>query len=480
MSTVRKSLAFSFAEKYSVMVLQFISTIILARLLTPEDIGIFSVAAVIIGLAHMLRDFGVANYLVQEKDLTPDRIKTALGVTLTIAWSTALVLFLASSNIANFYDEPGVKNVTLILACSFLFIPFSSTILGLLRREMSFRTLFFINIIAAVAHAITGISLAYLGYGYESLAWATIASAGTTVIVGIIKRPEGSQFKPSFKEFRRIFRFGSYSSAANFIQEAGTTTPDLAIGKLLGFSSLGIYSRAFGFVSIFNYAITAAITPVVIPAFAQAHRDGTQIKKHYLLATSYYTALAWPFFCFISIMALPLILLLYGNQWIAAAPIAQLLCFAFMLHTLSFFAGNYLVATGQIELYFKSQLILQIPRIILTIAAAFHSLAMVAAIQIIFYAASFILYHHYVHTKIEIELNGIISATYKSALIAIISSATTYLSTYITTPENNVTLVFIASLTFTITWLLAIFGLKHDLRHEITALKVKYLTPQPK
>ena len=476
MSTVRKSLAFSFAEKYSIMVLQFASTLILARLLTPEEIGIFSIGAVIVGLAHMLRDFGVANYLVQEKELTPERIKTALGVTLTIAWSTALLLYLASDSIAGFYDEPGVKKITAILAFSFLFIPFSSTVLGLLRRKMNFRTLYFINFVAAVAHAITGVSLAMLGYGFESLAWASIASAGTTVIIGIIKRPEGAQFMPSLKEFRRIFRFGSYSSAANFIQEAGTTAPDLAIGKLLGFSPLGIYSRAFGFVSIFNYAITAAITPVVIPAFAEAHRNGTPIKKHYLLATNYYSALAWPFFCFMAIMAQPLILLLYGNQWTDAAPIAQLLCIAFMLQTLSFFAGNYLIASGQIELYFKTQLILQIPRIIFTAAAAFHSLAMVATVQIIFYITSFIVYHHYVHTKIGIRIKNMITTTYKSTLIALCCTATTLAFAYYFSETNNAILVLITSNSFMITWLLSIYWLKHDLRHEITNIKDKYIS----
>ncbi|MCW8890541.1 MAG: oligosaccharide flippase family protein, partial [Sedimenticola sp.] len=105
------------------MVIQIISTLILARILTPEEIGIYSLGAVVIGFAQMIRDFGVSNYLIQEKELTQDRIRTAFGVTVIIAWTAAALLLLFSDTFAAFYDQPGVSSVISIMSISLFFIP---------------------------------------------------------------------------------------------------------------------------------------------------------------------------------------------------------------------------------------------------------------------------------------------------------------------------------------------------------------------
>src|SRR5579862_5267561 len=126
MTTLRKSLSWSFLDKYSGMVLGVISTLILSRLLTPVDIGIYSVAAGAVGLAHMLRDFGVATYLFQEKDLTQERMRAALGVTMVFSWSVAAVMAALSSPIGTFYNAPGVAEVILVLAANFVLLPFGS------------------------------------------------------------------------------------------------------------------------------------------------------------------------------------------------------------------------------------------------------------------------------------------------------------------------------------------------------------------
>ncbi|MEE8332516.1 MAG: oligosaccharide flippase family protein, partial [Alphaproteobacteria bacterium] len=114
MASIRRSLALSFAQKYATMAINIATVMILARLLTPAEIGIFSVGIAMVGLAHTLRDFGVGNYLIQEKELTPDRVRTAFGVTLVIAWIMAGVLIALSGPMAGFYSEPGVRQVMLV------------------------------------------------------------------------------------------------------------------------------------------------------------------------------------------------------------------------------------------------------------------------------------------------------------------------------------------------------------------------------
>ena len=91
MASIRKALSLSFASKYSSLAIHTVAIMVLARLLTPAEIGVYSVGAAVVALAHVLRDFGVGNYLIQEKELTQDRIRTAFGVALVIAWVMAAV-----------------------------------------------------------------------------------------------------------------------------------------------------------------------------------------------------------------------------------------------------------------------------------------------------------------------------------------------------------------------------------------------------
>ena len=468
MASVRKSLAISFADRYITLLIQFSSTLILARLLTPEEIGIFSLGAVIIGFAQMIRDFGVSNYLVQEKELTKDRIKTAFGVTLIIAWIIAIILLSLSDYIASYYEEAGVKEVIVVLCSSLFFIPFNATILGLLRRDMNFHVILVINLCAAISHTVTGITLAYLGFGFISLAWASVASAAATLLIGLLNRPENAQFLPSFREFKRIFSFGSSSSAASLFTEAGLSAPDLTISKNLGFAELGFYSRAVGLVSIFNYAISSAVKPIVLPLFSKTVREELPLKEPYLTSLTYFTVVAWPFFAFLAFFAGPVTKILYGDQWDAAVPVSQVLCLAFAIQALTSFCSPALISIGKVHTNLLSQLILQPPRIILTIIASFYGLLYVALVQVLFYFTCFLVFHCLLHRKLSISIREIISSTYKSLIVTLICCTPPILFYTYTSINHILIKTTSCGLLWAIFFVSAIYLTKHPIWNEVT------------
>ena len=451
------------------MVIQFISTIILARLLTPEEIGVFSVAAVIIGFAQMIRDFGVANYLVAEKELTTLRIRTALGVTLFFAWLMAFILYATKGLIADFYNEPGIDAVLLVLSISFLFIPFTSTVLGLLRRELRFDVIFKISLISAICHACTAVLMAYNGFGFISLAWASLAGTISTIAVALIYKPTNAQFIPSLRELKRVFSFGASSSAASLLSEAGTSAQDLAIGRILGFSSVGFYSRAMGLIGIFNKLITSAIQPIALPAFSEKHRNNESLKEPYLKIFSYFSALSWPFFAMLAITTLPVIRLLYGDQWDTAAPIATILCIAFALQPFYYFSNSGLMAIGKVHSVLVAQLTLQTPRVLLTIAACFYSLTYVAWVQVIFSIVCVFYFHLLFHKKINVSSLDLRKSSYKSIAITTISVTPPYLLLNI---YENCNLIATYCL-WASCWFLAIFVVKHPISQEISTMTIK-------
>ena len=104
--SVRGALLFSFAERYALIVISLASNLLIARLLTPAEIGVYSVTLAVMSIGQALRDFGVASYLIQEKELTDDHVRTALGVTLVIGLSLALITLGAAPWVADFYREP--------------------------------------------------------------------------------------------------------------------------------------------------------------------------------------------------------------------------------------------------------------------------------------------------------------------------------------------------------------------------------------
>lgn len=473
MASIRKSLAISFSEKYATLLIQFLSTLIIARLLTPDDIGLFTVGAAVVGFAHMIRDFGVSNYIVQEKDLTNERLKTAFGTTLIIAWSTAGVLFILSEPLGKFYNDNGVSKVISILAISFFFIPFSSTVLGLLRRELEFDKILLINLSSTFVHALVGCLLAFLSWGFESLAWATLASAATTVTASIILRPKRAVFTPSLRDFKRVFSFGSYATASSVTEEAGASAPDLAVGKMLGLSELGYYSRALGFVSIFNHAITSAISPIIVPAFAKTSRNEQQLKQSYLKAINYYSGLAWPFLIFVAAMASPLIQILYGEQWSASIELAQILCLAFFFKSLSAFSSQVLVATGQIKLHFWIQVFLQVPRLGATIAASLHSIHAVILVQVTFYAAAAVTYHFFVERKICISIRELAKEYRKSLHVSLACLLSISAFNLLVQTENSYLESLVAAAVFSVTWVVSLYIIRHEMRQEISNLATK-------
>ena len=120
MSTTRHSLLFSFAEKYTVLLLGIVATMMLSRLLTPAEVGVYSLGAVLVALAQVVRDFGVGQYLIQEKQLDMVKLRAALATSLLVAWLLALLVLAASGPLASFYQEPRLRLVLQLLSINFV------------------------------------------------------------------------------------------------------------------------------------------------------------------------------------------------------------------------------------------------------------------------------------------------------------------------------------------------------------------------
>lgn len=330
---LRRSILITFFSSNAATAIQFGVTLVLSRLLTPSEVGIFSITVVFTGIVAVFRDFGVSSYLQREKDLTPEKTRSALGLLLTASWSLALFIYLASDYVAGYYEEPGIKQVLHVLTLSFILVPFASFFFALLARNLEAGKQAIVNGISTIAYAVTCITLAYLGFSYMSLAWANVVNILTTIICYLFLRPKDVPCIPSFSGWRQPAKFGSGAILGNLIDRIYASVPDLLLGKLSGPHDVGLYSRANGLVGIFSQIAGPTINYNAVPYIANSFHKGEVLAPILSKATSYLTVFSWPFFIVTALYPEQIIQVLYGPQWIAAAPIAVFICIQAIIRT---------------------------------------------------------------------------------------------------------------------------------------------------
>ena len=346
MGAVRQSLWITLADSYLGLVLRLAGTVIIARLLTPAEFGVLAVAAVFSGLASIFRDFGVAEYMIQVKDLTARKIAATLTVNIIVSWLMAAAMFLGSSFAADFYKTPGVGEVMRVQAISFLLVPFGAVTMAYFRRELNFRPVFICNILGNLTGFVVSVWMVLLGFSYMSLAWSTVASIVVTVGGSLWFRPSHFPRWPGWSGVAEVFHFGKFVSSAYILGVLGKGAPEMIIGRVLGMADVAMFSRAGGLIEMFQRMALRPVIFVCMPYFAQNDREQGEIASAYVKSVSYLTAVGWPFLAFMGIAAFSAIRIVYGPQWDAAVPLAQVLVAAFAFELIHAMSREALLARG--------------------------------------------------------------------------------------------------------------------------------------
>lgn len=369
MTQVRRSLAYTALDSYAAVVMQIISTAIIARILTPAETGVFAVAAVFASLASNFRDFGVGEFLIQEKTLSNDTIRAALTVNIVVSWLMAALLVALAPLVASFYRDAGVGEVIKIQALSFLLIPFGAITMAWLRREMNFKPIFWIGLAANLSAFAVSVGMALAGFGYLSLAWGSLANVAVTVLASTLARPAGFPLLPGRRDIGRVVRFGKFTSGIYLFGQLGKSAPELIVGRLQGMAAVGMLSRGGGLVEIFNRLVVRAVMPVCLPFFARDVRETGTPRRGLLASIAYITGLGWPFLLCMAVAAYAAIRLMYGPQWMAAVPLAQVLCLVAAIELVFFASKEALLSMGQARDGNTLQMSVQSMRVVSLLAA---------------------------------------------------------------------------------------------------------------
>lgn len=324
--SVRASLAWSYGAHLLVFVVTFAGMAVVSRLLTPRELGIFGVGFAIASLLSAVSHFGVANYLIRERDLAPEIKATCFTVNAIVNFSIAAVLLALGTLASPLFSDPAIPEVLYVLALLPIVAVFEMVPAAMMTRSMRFGPLSMLQLGKAAVNAGTTIACAYAGWSYLSPAIGAVAGAAFGAAAFSLAGRRDVTVRLSLVGARSVATFTLQMMAAGGIPLVAVRVTELAVAQLLGLAALGIYTRASQLAAIIWDGAYGLSIKVIFVQMAAELRETGAARETFLRATTLLSAVLWPVMAGMAVLAGPIVYIVYGPQWVdAALPLAILM-----------------------------------------------------------------------------------------------------------------------------------------------------------
>ena len=380
---VSKSFLWSFLEQASVIIIQFVVQIVLARLLAPEIFGVLAIILVVVNILNVLAQSGLGSALIQDNDADEQAFSTAVWLSLGFAALLYLLVYFLSGPIALFYGMVDLDLYIRVLSLCIFFNAFNSIQRSYLQKTMNFRSLFLMNLFALIASGIVGIVMAYSGAGIWALIAQTIVQSAIACLVMAILTPLKISFTFSIHKAKSLFSYGWKMCMTGVLATAYNSVSELIIGKTCTSGDLGLYSQGRKWPIAAIGAITNAVANVLFPALARLKEDRAAFQNAIIRALQSGTYIIAPLCFLLAVIAEPLIVILLTDKWISCVPVFQVTCVSYCVLMLQLVNLRAYMALGDSGLYMKLHIIkLSIGVILLAaVALTFHDIYVIAFVN---------------------------------------------------------------------------------------------------
>ena len=304
-------------------ILQFIISVILARLLTPRDFGLIGMILVFSGFAGLFSEMGFGAALIQRKVVEERHLSSIFWLNIVVGLILTCIFLIAAPFIARFYNEPRLKILTMLLSLNFCLGSLKMVPSSILSRSMDFRKLAVIETTTMLIAGGLAITLALIGFGVWSLAWQMII----TTIIGVILFWFMTDWRPRFQfdknAIKELLGFSGNLLGFNVLNYCARNIDYLLVGKFIGSSGLGIYSRAYGLMMMPIRQISVTMGRVMFPSLSKCQDDKVRAKRIYLKTISAIALISFPMMMGLFSLADSFILALFGTKWKAVVPLLQ-------------------------------------------------------------------------------------------------------------------------------------------------------------
>ncbi len=335
----------------------WVVTIVLARLLTPEDYGLVAMSAVLISLFASINEFGLGSAVIQKSDVSDEEINTVFWFCLLGGIGFYLVLFLIAPWVSSFFDEQALLEIVRLLGFTLIISSLGIVPLNMLKKKVWFHKIAKCDLIAAVTAGICSLTLALLGWGVWALVWGTLTLTTIQCILYWYFFPWVGYGRISWIKSSNLIRFGAYVTGSRLLYYWNNSVDSFIIGKLLGAQFLGYYSMAMQIAMIPVEKISALINQINFPVYSEL-KHNKEHSKHYLLRqTRFISFLSFPVFGGLAAIAPYAVTMILGAKWQPITLPLQLLCILGLVRSIGVLIPPLLNALGEVKFTFACTLI---------------------------------------------------------------------------------------------------------------------------
>lgn len=352
-----KGVAWSAVERISTIGIQFVLSIIIARILSPSDYGLIGMLTIFLSISQCLVDSGFTDALIQAKERSEKDYGTVFIFNLIISVALYLVLFFCAPAISRFYNQEILTQVLRIVGLTLIINALSNVQRTIFTMNVDFKTQSFVSIPSALFSGAVGVTMAYSGFGVWSLVAQSLTNASISTLLFWILSKERFKICFDIVSFKRLGGFGVKLLLSSLLHNAYSNLYGLLIGKIYSAKDLGYYSRADQFSVFPANTLRGIITRVSYPMLCQSQSDKTELNSVYSNFIKSSCFILFPLMIGLSVLSKPLILLLLTEKWLSIAPLMSILALNGLSSTIIGINLDLLVAVGRSDLFLRLEIV---------------------------------------------------------------------------------------------------------------------------
>jgi teichuronic acid exporter len=429
-------LFWSFLERIGQQGIQFVTSIILARVLLPEQFGLVSMLVIFMAITQVFITSGFDKALIQKKDATYIDECSVFYFNILLGFLAAGLMCLAAPWIADFYNQPLLRPLTRVLSLNPIIMSFGLIQRTLLSKHIDFKTQLKVQVIASFLSGMIGITMAFNGFGVWSLVAQILVSDFLQTALMWVFHSWRPAWAFSFASLRTMFSFGSKLLVSGLLGAIFDNIYSLVIGKTFSSGELGFYSRAERLQQLPATNIGMAVGRVTFPVFSSIQDDKARLKRGLRKAISMLAMTSFPIMIGLAVVARPLVLVLLTDKWLPCVPYLQLLCVIGAMQPLHAINLNVLRAQGRSDLFLRLEILKRI-LVVISVAITYRwgITAMIYG-QIVVSCLAYYLNCYYTEKLVNYSMNEQIRDILPSLTLASAMGGGVYLLHYIPFPNQ--------------------------------------------
>lgn len=347
-------------QRFSQIFVSFISGIVLARLLEPEDYGCIGMLSIFMLLSATIIDGGFGSALIQKKRPTQDDYSTVFFWNLGLSIIIYAVLFVSSPLIARFYKIPLLCDVLRVQGVVLIINALQTIQSNQLNKQFRFKEIAITLTCSSIFSLIITIYLAYNGWGVWALVIQNILMALVPTLVFWLTNKWYPRFVFSMKSFKELFSFGFYMFLTSMVSTIVNNIQGLLIGRVYNPALMGYYSKAYSTEQLASKTISQVVAQVTYPLYAELQDSKQMMISALKKITSSIAFVTFPLMFLLILIAKPTFILLYSDKWLESVPYFQMLCLAGLATCLQAANSQTIAAIGKSKEMFKWSLVKQL------------------------------------------------------------------------------------------------------------------------